>query len=105
LLRFTQDRLLIPSVARARAAIDTRILAATSRTAPPGKAGAGGLRADLAARLGAEPIRIPPLRERMEDLGALISFILTAPSTVRSARLSGAVHARMAGECSRAGRR
>ncbi len=29
------------------------------------------MRADLAARLGAEAIRIPPLRERVEDLGAL----------------------------------
>jgi DNA-binding NtrC family response regulator len=76
LLRFTQDRLLIPVGGTRARRIDTRILAATSRTAPPGKAGAGGLRADLAARLGAEPIRIPPLRERMEDLGALISFIL-----------------------------
>ena len=34
------------------------------------------MRADLAARLGAEPIRIPPLRERIEDLGALASYLL-----------------------------
>jgi DNA-binding NtrC family response regulator len=43
-------------------------------TAPT--AGQGGLRQDLAARLGAEPIRIPPLRERMEDMGALIGYLL-----------------------------
>jgi transcriptional regulator of acetoin/glycerol metabolism len=55
--------------------MDVRILAATSRTAPPVN-GQGGLRADLAARLGAEPIRVPPLRERMDDLGALAGYVL-----------------------------
>ncbi|HVR61741.1 MAG TPA: sigma 54-interacting transcriptional regulator [Polyangia bacterium] len=78
LLRFTQDRLLVPVGATRTRRIDTRILAATSRTAPPGTSGAGGLRADLAARLGAEAIRIPPLRERMEDLGALMTYLLDA---------------------------
>jgi len=76
LLRFTQDRLLIPVGGTRARRIDTRILAATSRTTAPAKTGAGGLRADLAARLGAEPIRIPPLRERIEDLGALTAFLL-----------------------------
>jgi len=56
--------------------MDVRVLAATSRTAPPPATGGPGLRSDLAARLGAEPIRIPPLRERPEDIGALSSFIL-----------------------------
>jgi len=56
--------------------MDVRLLAATSRTAPPSSAGGPGLRTDLAARLGAEPIRIPPLRERPEDIGALSAFIL-----------------------------
>ncbi|HET6282742.1 MAG TPA: sigma 54-interacting transcriptional regulator, partial [Polyangia bacterium] len=75
LLRFTQDRLLAPVGGTRQRRIDTRILAATSRSAPPGKTGGAGLRADLSARLGAEPIRIPPLRERMEDLGALIAYL------------------------------
>jgi transcriptional regulator with PAS, ATPase and Fis domain len=76
LLRFTQDRLLIPVGGVRPRRIDTRILAATSRATSPGKAGTAGLRTDLAARLGAEPIRIPPLRERIEDLSALMSFLL-----------------------------
>jgi DNA-binding NtrC family response regulator len=76
LLRFTQDRLLAPVGGVRPRRIDTRIIAATSRTAPPGKTSNLGLRADLAARLGAEPIRIPPLRERIEDLGALVSHLL-----------------------------
>jgi transcriptional regulator with PAS, ATPase and Fis domain len=56
--------------------IETRIVAATSRTTSPSQSGGLGLRADLAARLGAEPIRIPPLRERVEDLGALAAYFM-----------------------------
>jgi transcriptional regulator with PAS, ATPase and Fis domain len=76
LLRFTQDRLLAPVGGLHPRRIETRIIAATSRTAPPTDSVSGGLRADLAARLGAEPIRIPPLRERLEDLGALAAYLL-----------------------------
>ena len=76
LLRFTQDRLLVPVGGTRSRRIDARILAATSRTTPPSQSGGSGLRADLAARLGAEAIRIPPLRERIEDLGGLIAFML-----------------------------
>jgi DNA-binding NtrC family response regulator len=76
LLRFTQDRMLFPVGGVRPRRIDTRIVAATSRTAPPGKTSNLGLRADLAARLGAELIRIPPLRERVEDLGALVSYLM-----------------------------
>jgi len=76
LLRFTQDRLLVPVGGTRARRIDARILAATSRTAPPTQSGGSGLRADLAARLGAEAIRIPPLRERIEDIGALVSYML-----------------------------
>jgi transcriptional regulator of acetoin/glycerol metabolism len=76
LLRFTQDRMLAPVGGVRSRKIDTRIVAATSRTTAPGKSTNIGLRADLAARLGAEPIRIPPLRERIEDLGALTSAAL-----------------------------
>jgi transcriptional regulator with PAS, ATPase and Fis domain len=72
LLRFTQDRLLMAVGGTRPRRVDVRILAATSRTTIPGGPDAAGLRQDLAARLGAEPLRIPPLRERREDLGALI---------------------------------
>ena len=74
LLRFTQDRLLVPVGGVHPRRIETRIVAATSRTGPPTES--GGLRADLAQRLGAEPIRIPPLRERIEDLGALAAYLI-----------------------------
>ncbi|HEY6475500.1 MAG TPA: sigma 54-interacting transcriptional regulator [Polyangia bacterium] len=76
LLRFTQDRMLSPVGGLRARRIETRIVAATSRTGAPSQSGSLGLRVDLAARLGAEAIRIPPLRERVEDLGALASFLL-----------------------------
>jgi DNA-binding NtrC family response regulator len=60
--------------------VDVRILAATSRTALSTTPEAVGLRQDLAARLGAEPIRLPPLRERREDLGSLIAHFLGTPA-------------------------
>jgi len=75
LLRFTQDRMLSPIGGVRARHIDTHIIAATSRTTAPTESGSGGLRADLAARLGAEPIRIPALRDRIEDLGALASYL------------------------------
>jgi transcriptional regulator with PAS, ATPase and Fis domain len=76
LLRFTQDRMLAPVGGLRPRRIETRIVAATSRTTSPSQSGGLGLRADLAARLGAEPIRIPPLRERVEDLGALAAYFM-----------------------------
>ena len=75
LLRFTQDKILVPVGGTRSKRVDVRILAATSRVTAPAP-GQGGLRQDLAARLGAEPIRIPPLRDRMEDMGALAGFLL-----------------------------
>jgi transcriptional regulator with PAS, ATPase and Fis domain len=76
LLRFLQDRLLVPLGATRARRLDTRVLAATSRTTAPKGSSNIGLRADLAARLGAEPIRLPPLRHRIEDIGALTAHFL-----------------------------
>jgi sigma-54 dependent transcriptional regulator, acetoin dehydrogenase operon transcriptional activator AcoR len=76
LLRFLQERELTPLGSTRARRIDVRVVAATSRTAAPTSATSVGLRRDLASRLGAEAIRIPPLRYRMEDLGALVGYIL-----------------------------
>ncbi len=104
LLRFTQDRLLIPVGGTRARRIDARILAATSRTAPPTQSGGSGLRADLAARLGAEAIRIPPLRERIEDLGALVSYMLgRGERRLRAGGVSGALPLHLARQRARAG--
>jgi transcriptional regulator of acetoin/glycerol metabolism len=76
LLRFTQDRMLSPIGGVRARHIDTHIIAATSRATGLTDSGKAGLREDLAARLGAEAIRIPPLRDRVEDLGALASHLM-----------------------------
>jgi len=46
--------------------VDVRVIAATSQVS-------ASVRADLVGRLGAEPIVISPLAERVEDIGALVS--------------------------------
>ena len=75
LLRFLQDRELTPLGSTRPRRMDVRIIAATNRTVVgPGKS--GGLRDDIVARLGAAPIHLPPLRNRIEDLGALVAHFL-----------------------------
>jgi transcriptional regulator with PAS, ATPase and Fis domain len=90
LLRFLQDREMTPLGATRPRRIDVRIVAATNRSGAvsggtvSGSAGKGpgGLRDDMIGRLGAAPIHLPPLRNRLEDLGALCAHFLRAtPST------------------------
>jgi transcriptional regulator with PAS, ATPase and Fis domain len=76
LLRFLQDREITPLGSTRPRKIDVRVVAATSRSVAPTSPTSAGLRPDLSARLGAEPIRIPPLRQRIEDLGALSQYLL-----------------------------
>jgi DNA-binding NtrC family response regulator len=71
LLRFLQDRELVPLGGTRPRRLDVRVVAATNRPVAAGSE--MGLRDDLLARLGAAPLRLPPLRERIEDLGALIA--------------------------------
>ncbi len=78
LLRFLQDREITPLGSTRPRKIDVRVVAATSRSVAPTSPTEAGLRPDLSARLGAEPIRIPPLRQRIEDLGALSQYLLGA---------------------------
>jgi DNA-binding NtrC family response regulator len=75
LLRFLQEREYVPLGGREVRRIDTRVIGATSNLGTA--AGAmHGLRRDLAARFGAEPVILPPLRDRREDVGALAAHFL-----------------------------
>jgi transcriptional regulator with PAS, ATPase and Fis domain len=80
ILRFLQDRELTPLGSTRPRRMDVRIVAATNRTAAGAGKGPGGLRDDIVARLGAAPIYLPPLRNRIEDLGALAAHFLGATS-------------------------
>jgi transcriptional regulator with PAS, ATPase and Fis domain len=84
ILRFLQDRELTPLGSTRPRRMDVRIVAATNRiVVGPGK-GPGGLRDDIVARLGAAPFHLPPLRNRIEDLGALTAhFLGRASSSVK----------------------
>ena len=66
LFRFLQDREVVPLGSTRARRVDVRVVAATSHVS-------GAMRQDLLGRLGAEPIQIPPLRERAEDIGALVA--------------------------------
>jgi DNA-binding NtrC family response regulator len=103
LLRFLQDRELTPLGSTRPRKLDVRVIAATNRAMPQvGAAGAAGavsegpgdtapprapaststgLRDDVVGRLGVSPICLPPLRERIEDLGALTSHFLRGAAT------------------------
>jgi len=80
LLRFLQDRELTPLGSTRPRKIDVRIIAATNRTGSSDTT-PGGLRDDIIGRLGAAPLYLPPLRGRIEDLGALAAHFLRASST------------------------
>jgi DNA-binding NtrC family response regulator len=74
LLRFLQSReVLMLGTTKVRR-LDVRVIAATNREATAGE-GVEGLRHDLMARLGPEPLVLPPLRERREDVGLLMSHV------------------------------
>ncbi|MCC6623102.1 MAG: sigma 54-interacting transcriptional regulator [Deltaproteobacteria bacterium] len=75
LLRVLEARAIRPVGASEEVAVGTRVVAATNRDALA-LVRAERLRADLYARLSRWTITLPPLRERLEDLGVLARAIL-----------------------------
>ncbi|MES1205058.1 MAG: sigma 54-interacting transcriptional regulator [Pseudomonadota bacterium] len=81
LLRFLQDRLVLPLGATRPRRLDVRVIAASRRSIATTDQLSGirqesGIRFDLAACLGPEPLIIPPLRARVEDIGLLVRHFL-----------------------------
>jgi two-component system response regulator PilR (NtrC family) len=75
LLRTLQERRIKPVGAVSEREVDVRIVAASNRQLEQDVA-AGRFRSDLFYRLNVIPIRIPPLREREEDIPLLIDHFL-----------------------------
>lgn len=86
LLRVLEDRRVRPLGGERELPVDILVIAATHRDLRT-MVDHGGFRQDLHARLGLLTVRIPPVRERREDLGLLIRSVLTPlPEGVQSLR-------------------
>ncbi len=68
-------------------AVDVRFLSATNKDVKA-EAGSGGFRADLYYRISALTLKIPPLRERSEDIPLLIEHFLGTHPQFRNKRFS-----------------
>jgi sigma-54 dependent transcriptional regulator, acetoin dehydrogenase operon transcriptional activator AcoR len=80
MLRVVEDHQVRPLGSERELPVDVRLVAATNRNLSDLVA-QGRFRQDLLARLGLLGLRVPPLRERREDLGLLIRAVLRAGTT------------------------
>jgi DNA-binding NtrC family response regulator len=75
LLRVLEDGKIARVGATKSFGVDVRVIAATNRDLDA-EAGAGRFREDLLFRLNVHTLRVPPLRERMDDLPRLVEHLL-----------------------------
>ncbi len=75
LLRALQERTIRPVGSVREVAVNVRIIASTNSD-PQEAIGRGMLRRDLYYRLNVNAVRLPPLRERLDDLPLLVDYFL-----------------------------
>ena len=104
LLRVLQERRIKPLGAAKEKSVDVRLICATNRDLEA-EVRAGGFREDLYYRINVIQIRIPPLRERTEDIPALATYFIErycrengrAPLQITQRALEALVHYRYPG--------
>jgi DNA-binding NtrC family response regulator len=94
LLRAIEQKEILPVGANEPVRVEARVLAATNKELGR-EVEAGRFRDDLYYRLNVVCIHIPPLRERREDIPALVDFLLARHARALGKRLTGVTHEAM----------
>ena len=89
LLRVLQESEVVPVGATQAVPVDFRLVVATHRDLEQ-MAAEGKFRHDLLARMSGFSLQLPPLRERKEDLGALIATLLQRHAPQREVQFTAA---------------
>jgi two-component system response regulator PilR (NtrC family) len=88
LLRTLQERSIRPVGATGEIEIDVRVIAATNRDLEE-EVEAGAFRSDLYFRLNVIEVRLPPLRQRTEDIPLLIDHFIRRFATEQTRQVTG----------------
>jgi DNA-binding NtrC family response regulator len=94
LLRAIEQKEILPVGAHEPVRVEARVLAATNKDLPR-EVEVGRFREDLYYRLNVVRVEIPPLRERREDIPALVEHLLARHARALGKRITGVTHEAM----------